>query len=234
MTEGISGRPGFCLRREIVRADAALIARLARFPVALIGDGFGRRAIMAAAIKPLDPETRLAGPAITVEVRAADNLMIHAAIALAHPGDVLVIDAHGDVSSAVFGGILAEAVKAKGIAGVIVDGAVRDGAEIRGLGLPVFARAVTPVGPDRDGPGQVNLPIACGGVPVGPGDAVLGDADGVIVVPAALMEAAIAGAEARERAEARIHADIAAGKTTQDFLIPALRAKGVLGPDETL
>jgi RraA family protein len=228
------GQPGFCIVPEIDRPPRDQIEKLGRFAVSLIGDGLGRRAIMDAAIRPINPARRMCGPAITVETRADDNLMLHAALAVAKPGDVIVCDCGGDVRAAVWGGLMGTSAVKLGLAGLIVDGAVRDRQELFDMELAVYARGITPRGPHKDGPGQINLPISCGGVPVTPGDVIVGDGDGVIVVPKAELGVAIEAAAARDASEAKRRVEIEQGKINQPWLEAALRAKGVLKDGEKL
>ena len=178
---------------------------------------------------------RLAGPAFTIEVRAGDNLMIHAAISMARPGDILVIDGKADRTCALMGSIMINACKKLGLAGVVIDAAVRDTEELRELGFPVYAVGANPNGPTKFVPGRINWPISCGGIAVNPGDLVVGDADGVVVVerdkaPGLLDAAAKKVAEERARI-----ADIVAGKNLRPgWLEGALRAAGMLKEGEKL
>lgn len=162
-------------------------------PPAVASDCMNRTQYMAAAIKPVRPGTTLAGQARTVTSMVGDNGVSHVATSLLRPGEVLVIDARGCEDAAVWGGVATRAAMARGAAGVVIDGALRDAAEIRELGFPCFARAVIPGGPHKGFGGVIDGPIACAGCPVKPGDIVLGDDDGVAVVPlerqAELMEA---------------------------------------------
>lgn len=224
----LHGTPGFCIRPAIERPAAETLRALSAFPVALVGDGLGRRAILSEAIKPLRRDVRLLGPAITVEVPPGDNLMIHAALRIARPGDVLVVDARGDLNFGLWGGILTAQAKAQGVAGLIIDGAIRDSEELAAGDFPIFCRGVSARGSEKSGPGQVNLPISIAGVVVEPGDIVLGDADGVLVIPKDALTAAIEGALRREAVEKKRLAQIAAGEVGADWLIPALRAAKVL------
>lgn len=231
------GKQGFCIEEQIERAPQELLDELRRFAVALIGDGMGACGIMDSGIKPLDRVARICGPAITVETRAADNLMIHAALKLAQAGDVLVVNGHGCLSAGIWGELTTRMAMRKKLGGIVLDGAVRDSCELAASGFPVFCRGVSPCGGGKEGPGQVNLPISCGGVPVYPGDAIVADADGVAVVPRAAIASAIAGARKKAEAERARMAAIAGSDAEviyPGWLIPMLRAKGVLGPDETL
>jgi regulator of RNase E activity RraA len=178
---------------------------------------------------------RLAGPAFTIEVRHGDNLMIHAALRLARPGDILVVDGKGDRTCALMGAIMIRTCRARGIAGVVLDAAVRDTDELRELGFPVYSVGSNPNGPTKFIPGRINWPISCGGVAISPGDLIVGDADGVVAIErdraASLLD--LAAAKVTDE-EARI-ADIEAGKNLSPaWLDDALRAAGVLKEGETL
>ena len=223
------------IRRDFERVAPEVVSRASGFAASILADVAGRRGTMDGRIAPLASAMRVAGPAFTIEVRAGDNLMIHAAMAMARPGDVLVIDGKADRSCALMGSIMMNACRKLGLAGVVVDAAVRDTEELRELGFPVYAAGANPNGPTKFVPGRINWPISCGGVAVNPGDLVVGDADGVVVVErekaASLLEAA-----ARKVAEERARiADIDAGKNLRPkWLEASLRAAGVLREGETL
>src|SRR5689334_7144612 len=170
------------LIRDIERIDPELVERAAQYPSSILADVAGRRGALSSRIAPLAPGMRLAGSALTVEVRPGDNLMIHAAMAIAKPGDVLVIDGKGDRTCALMGEIMINQCKEIGIAGVVMDAAARDTLELRKLGLPVFSVGSNPNGPTKLVPGRVNHPISCGGISVNPGDLIVGDADGIVVI----------------------------------------------------
>ena len=170
------------IQREIERVAPEVTAKAATFAASILADVAGRRGALDGRIAALDPSMRIAGPAFTVEVRAGDNLMIHAAMALAKPGDVLVIDGKGDRTVALMGTIMINACKKLGLAGVVIDAAVRDTEELRELGFPVYAVGSNPNGPTKFVPGRINWPVSCGGVTVRPGDLVVADADGVVVI----------------------------------------------------
>ncbi len=234
MSDSISGFEGFQIERDVRRPDDAKVAELRKHPVALVGDAIGRRSIMHSAIKPLRSDWRLAGSAVTVEVRPCDNLMIHAALAISRPGDVLVIDAKGDLSCGLYGGVLNVIAKKMGLAGVIIDGAVRDSLELMDGEVPVFTRGISPCGGDKQGPGQVNRQISCGGVHVIPGDVVLGDADGIVVVASNMIDAAIQKTTKRDAVERDWVKSIERGELPMSFVIPELKKAGVLSSDEDL
>ncbi|MDQ3560838.1 MAG: RraA family protein [Pseudomonadota bacterium] len=233
----VFGKPGFCMVAEIERPQADIVGRVGSFPVAILGDGLGRRAIMDAGIKPLDASLTMVGTAITVEVHPADNLMIHAALKIAREGDVLIVNAHGDLGHGIWGELTTQMAIRKKLAGIVIDGAVRDCRELATCGFPVFARGINPTGGGKDGPGQINLPTSCGGVAVLPGDIVVGDADGVIIVPARQAEEAIRLAEARIAAESKRMKAIKEGPVEgiyPDWLISTLRTSGVLAEGDEL
>ncbi|MGH8879490.1 MAG: RraA family protein [Stackebrandtia sp.] len=163
--------------------DPAVVAELGGYPAANIGDALDRLGLMHSGIGPVWPRARCAGTVLPILTREGDNLAIHRALDEARPGDVLVVNGMGDGARALFGDLLAEMCLARSVAGVIVDGAVRDAEAIAETGLPVFARAVTPAGPTKTGPGVIGLPVACGGVVCRPGDLAVADSDGVAIVP---------------------------------------------------
>lgn len=165
------------------RADLALIGEIARYPVALIGDVLQRMGMMASAIRHTAGKPIFFGTILPLNTREGDNLAIHRALDEAQPGDVLVINGNSEVNRSVFGDLLGEICLARQVAAVVIDGAVRDVAELDSMGLPVYARAVNPAGPSKWGPGQVGIAVACGNVVCHPGDAIIGDRDGIIVIP---------------------------------------------------
>jgi 4-hydroxy-4-methyl-2-oxoglutarate aldolase len=221
--------------REFERVDAGVVEQSARYPSSILADVAGRRGALNGRIAPLAPTMRFAGPALTVEVRPGDNLMIHAAMAVARPGDVIVVDGKGDLSSALMGEIMSQQCVALGIAAVVIDGAVRDSEAIRELGFPMYAAGLNPNGPTKFVPGRLNHPISIGGVTVNPGDLVVGDADGVTVIERAKAAAMLPLAADKVAAETRRIADIKSRKALRPgWLDGALRAAGVIGEGETL
>lgn len=220
--------------KDFPRVSADIVGRAAALQPAILADVAGRRGALSGRIRPLHPGMKLAGTALTVEVRPGDNLMIHAAISLARPGDVLVIDGKGDLSSALMGTIMMNACRKLGIAGVVMDGAARDAAEIIEMDYPVFAAGTNPNGPTKNVPGRIGHPVSVGGVTVHPGDFVIGDADGVVVVEREKIEGLLPAAEKKVRDEAARIAAIQAGDTEATWLAAALRAAGVLKEGESL
>lgn len=218
---------GFRIRADFERVDAALCARAAKVPAANIGDVVNRMQSMRGGFIAYGGRKVVAGPAFTVRARAGDNLMLHEALGMARPGDVIVCDAAGDLTTAIMGDIMAtQAVKA-GIAAIIIDGAIRDVAGLAKLDIGIWARGATPAGPYKDGPGEIGHPLACGGLAVHPGDLIAADEDGVVVIPRADAEAAVAAAEAHSRKEEAIFASIADGSMDRAWIGQTLTAKGV-------
>jgi regulator of RNase E activity RraA len=196
-------RPGFRLVRTFARPTSEVLDAFAPYPAALLSDVQGRISTLDAHIHPLIPElSRVVGPALTVKSRPGDNLMAMKAIELAQPGDVIVISCDGETNLSVWGGIMSVIAARQGVAGVVADGLVRDAAQIREARLPMFATGLTPAGPTKNGPGQINTVISCGGVVVRPGDIVVGDEDGVVVVPRDEAGAVLERAAARAALEA--------------------------------
>jgi len=221
--------------RDFERVDPAVVARAAEFPSSILADVAGRRGALSGRIAPLSPKMKFAGPALTVEIRPGDNLMIHAAMAIAKPGDVIVVDGKGDLSSALMGEIMSQQCVALGVAAVVIDGAVRDCEAIRELGFPMYAAGLNPNGPTKFVPGRLNHPISIGGVSVCPGDLVVGDADGVTVIERAKAAAMLPLAAEKVAAETKRIAQIKSRQSlTPAWLEAALRAAGVIKEGESL
>jgi len=222
------------VRRDFERVSPAVVAEAAKYQAAILADVAGRRGTLDR-VAPLAPGMRLAGPAFTIEVRAGDNLMIHAAMAMAKPGDVLVIDGKGDTSCALMGALMINACKVLQLGGLVIDGAVRDTDELRELGFPVFAAGTNPNGPTKFVPGRINWPISAGGVAVSPGDLVVGDADGVVVVEREKAASLLPLAAKKVADEGKRMDDILARRALKPgWLDAALRAAGVLKEGESL
>lgn len=188
-TDGVSVAPRWD------RADATETRRLGEVPAAQVGDALARMTVMDGGIRLLTERAALLGNALTVDVRSGDNLAVHRALDEARPGDVLVVNGHGDPTRALIGDLIGEIMVNAGVTGAVVDGAVRDVRTLSGMGLAVYARAITPAGPFKDGPGAVGAPVAVGGMVVAPGDVLVGDADGVVVVPRRRVSEVVAAVE---------------------------------------
>lgn len=191
--------------KNFTRPAPELVNQFSGMPVANIDDNMGRIAAVDTQISRIAPEGSLVGTAFTVRVPQGDNLMFHAAMDLAKPGDVIMIDAGGFENRAIFGELMATYCKIRGINGIVVDGAIRDRDEIAALKeFQVFARSATPNGPYKNGPGEINVPVVIGGKIVHPGDIVVGDGDGVIIVRPDQAEELIIATKAVEEKEAGI------------------------------
>ncbi|MBU5625355.1 RraA family protein [Oscillibacter sp. MSJ-2] len=171
------------LRRPL--PDKALVAAFSSIPAANIADTMGRSCAMHPRIKRMSGACGIiAGPALTVKSRGGDNLMIHQALDMAQPGDILVVSNDEDSTRALMGEVMfTYAQYQRRLGGLVLDGPIRDADELRAMTLPVYATGSTPGGPHKDGPGEINVPIACGGISVAPGDIIVADGDGVIVIP---------------------------------------------------
>ena len=223
------------IRRDFERVSPEIVRKASAFAASILADVAGRRGTLDGRIMPLSRSTRVAGPAFTIEVRAGDNLMIHAALAMAKPGDVLVVDGKADRTCALMGSIMLNACKKIGIAGVILDGAHRDTEEILELGFPLYSVGSNPNGPTKFVPGRINWPISCGGVAVNPGDLIVGDSDGVVIVERERADSLLDLAAKKVTDERARIADIVAGKNLRaPWLEASLRAAGVLKEGERL
>ena len=221
--------------RDFERVSPDIVERASTFQAAILADVAGRRGTAHGRIAALDPRMKLAGPAFTVEVRPGDNLMIHAAMAMAKPGDILVIDGKGDQTCALMGAIMVNACKQLELGGIVMDGAVRDSLELVELGLPVFSAGTNPNGPTKFVPGRINWPVCVGGIAVSPGDLVVADADGVVFIERHKAPSMIPLAQKKVEDEARRIDDIKANKALRpSWLDGALRAAGVLEEGEKL
>lgn len=233
----MSAEPGNVpdFRRDFERVAPDVVKRASGFQAAILADVAGRRGTLNGRIAAVSGDMRLAGPALTVEVRPGDNLMIHAAMAIAKPGDVLVIDGKGDRTCALMGAIMINQCKAIGIAGVVMDAAARDIDELKQLGLPVFSVGANPNGPTKFVPGRVNWPVSVGDTAVNPGDLVVGDADGVVIIERQRAEGLLDLAARKVQDETkRIEGIRKREQLTPLWLEGALRAAGVLKAGETL
>lgn len=230
-----SSPPFSDIRRDFERVSPAIVKKASQYAASILADVAGRRGTVDGRIGAVCPSVRMAGPAFTIEVRPGDNLMIHAAMSMAKPGDVLVIDGKGDRTCALMGSIMINACKKLNLGGVVIDAAVRDVEELRELGFPVYAVGTNPNGPTKFVPGRINWPISCGGVAINPGDLVVGDADGVVIVEREKAESLLEAAAKKVADERARIADIVAGRNlSPKWLEGSLRAAGVLKDGETL
>ena len=225
--------PGFRIRLDHPRPAATLIRKLARFDTPDISDLLNRLYSVDSGIRCLTgPDHRLCGPVCTVKVFPGDNLMVHKALDVAQPGDVIVVDARGSTMNAVLGDIISTKARHRRIAGFIVDGLIRDLPGILELDFPVFARGTTPIGPLHRGPGEINYPIACGGTVVNPGDVVVADAAGIVVVPQDIVEEVLMRLDEHEAANAAYLDAVARGDFSNQWVDRLLREHGCLVVEE--
>jgi len=221
------GRLGFRVITGSTRPEAELVRKFCDFASANLADAMGRFHFM-------DPGVRsrtgvpLCGVAVTVMARPGDNLMVHKAMEIAQPGDIVVVSTNGNTTNAVFGELMGHSAVASRLGGLVVDGAIRDVEELIALRFPVFSRSVSAGGCDKDGPGEINVPIACGNTVVTPGDIVVGDSQGVVVIPqqdaADVLQLVIA---LKDREAKRIE-EIASGQIFKREIDDTLKSKGVI------
>ena len=199
------------VRRNIVRADRAAVDKLARYGVATIHEAMGRVGLTKPYLRPVYAGARLAGTAVTVLLQPGDNWMLHVAAGEIADGDVVVAACTADCDDGFFGELLATSFRARGGRGLVIDGGVRDVAELAAMKFPVFSRAINARGTVKATLGSVNIPVICAGALVNPGDVVVADDDGVVIVPAAIAAAVAEAAAAREANEADKRKQLAAG-----------------------
>lgn len=223
-----TGKVGFRYRSEMDRPSESRVAALANYSTCNIADGMQKMYVMDSGIKAVCPTGKICGPAVTVRISLGDNLMLHKALGLVKPGDVLVVDAQGCTTFSACGGIMMLRMKKLGVQGIVVDGSVRDIEDIREIGLPVFARGVVPQGGGKAGPGQVNFPVACGGIAVMPGDVIVADDNGIVCVPQDDIEEVVAGVEAKLKKEEKSYAEIEAGLLVKSDVDELLAKKGIV------
>jgi RraA family protein len=220
---------GFRIGEIERRVDSAMVEKFKTVPVANVSDCMSRLSGFGPRIRPLHGGTvTMAGTAVTVRARPGDNLAIHKALDIAGPGDVLVVDAGGDLTNALMGELMLSHAIQRGLAGVVIDGAVRDLGWIKAHEFPVFAAGVTHRGPYKDGPGEINFPISIDGTVVNPGDLVIGDDDGALSVAFAEVETIYADAVKKHAAETKQLQAIAEGLNDRRWVDEALRQRGVL------
>ena len=217
---------GFRIFRRARKADAASVAKFAALPLANISDCMARMTAGGPRLRPMHGGGVMAGPALTVRTRPGDNLMVHKAIDIAEPGDVIVVDAGGDLTTAIIGELMAAQAAQRGVAGLVINGSIRDSASLRAGRFPVYAAGVTHRGPYKDGPGEINVPVAFDGMVIEPGDLVLGDDDGLLAVPVAALETVYAAARAKHQAEERQMTAIRAGTVDRAWGDESLKRLG--------
>ena len=208
--------------------DRALVALFEGLPTSIISDNLNRMTGTWGLAPMHAPCTPMLGTALTVRTRPGDNLMIHKALQLGKPGDVLVIDGGGALDRALFGDIMKNVAKMRGFAGIVIDGAIRDAGAYREDTFPCYARGICHRGPYKDGPGEINVPVSIAGMVVNPGDIVAGDDDGVVVIAPEEARAVAEASRKKASAEAATLATIAARNYDDQWVDQTLKSKGIL------
>jgi RraA family protein len=208
------------------RPDPRLVAELAKMVTPHLSDSMERLYAGGHQLRPMHKEGKLAGPAFTVRTAAGDNLLVHKALDTAQKGDVIVVDAGGWLDNAIIGELMAARARQRGIAGLVIWGAIRDSAELGAGSYPVYAAGVTHRGPYKNGPGEINVPVVVGGMPVNPGDIIVGDADGLVAIPQEQAERVLASAKSILEKETVSMKQILAGTVDRSWVDKALKEKG--------
>lgn len=203
--------------KNIERPDQNAVEKLKTFGTATIHEAMGRTGLMNPYLRPIYDLARVCGTAVTVSSHPGDNLMIHAAMEMCQPGDVLVVTVTSDSTDGMFGDLLGVSAQSKGVEGLIIDAGVRDTKELSEMNFPVWAKAVSAKGTVKATPGSVNVPVVCAGALVNPGDVVVGDRDGVVIVPKEDVEKVVQAAQAREDREANVRQRLANGELGLDI-----------------
>ena len=217
---------GFRVLKRKHKVGAAWADKFRRLPVANVSDSMFRMSAGGARLRPYHAGGAMAGPALTVRTAPGDNLMVHMALNLAEKGDVIVVDAGGELTNAIIGERMLAYCQAKGFAGIVINGAVRDVGYIRAHGFPVYAAGVTHRGPYKNGPGEINIAVALDGMAIAPGDLVLGDDDGLLCVPYDEVEAVYQLAHEKHEMETKTFQDIGKGDNNQAQYEKTLRSLG--------
>lgn len=208
------------------KASPDLVERFRKLPVANVSDSMSRMAAAGPRLRPMHGGGVLAGPAITVKSRPGDNLMLHKAIDMAEPGDIIVVDAGGDLTNALIGELMVAHAEQRGVGGIVINGAIRDAATLREGRFPIFAAGVTHRGPYKDGPGEINVPIAIDGMVIAPGDLVIGDEDGLLSVAFDEVETVYAAAHAKQQAEQKQMQAIEERRYDRAWVVETLKRLG--------
>ena len=218
---------GFQICKRTRKVSPDIVAKFRELPVANISDSMSRMTAAGAKLRPIHAGGVLAGPAFTVKTRPGDNLMVHKALDIAEPGDIVVVDGGGDLTNSLIGEMMTAHAQQRGIAGIVIYGAIRDYDTLHAGNYPIFAAGVTHRGPYKDGPGEINVPIAIDGMVIAPGDLVVGDGDGLVCVPYEQTAEVLKATEAKHAAELKQIEAIKAGKSDRAWVDAALNRLGV-------
>ena len=208
------------------RPDARLVAELAKMVTPHLSDSMERLYAGGPQLRPMHKGGKLAGPAYTVKTTPGDNLLVHKALDAAHKGDVIVVDAGGVCENAIIGELMMSRARQRGVAGIVIWGAIRDSAEIAAGTYPVYAAGVTHRGPYKNGPGEINVPINMAGMAVNPGDIIIGDADGLVAIPQEQAERILKSAQGILAKETAMMKEIEAGSVDRSWVDKSLKEKG--------
>ena len=217
---------GFRIAARTRQVRPEQIARARSLPVANVSDCMSRLTAAGARLRPFHDGGGMAGPALTVRTRPGDNLMVHKALDLARPGDVIVVDAGGDLTNAIIGELMQSYAIQRGVGGIVINGAIRDVDALKAGKLPVYAAGVTHRGPYKDGPGEINVSVSIDGMVFAPGDLVIGDNDGILCIPFDDVDAVLDAATAKQSAEAVQMADILANRSDRSWVDASLARLG--------
>ncbi len=225
---------GFRILPVSKKVEKQLVEQYRNVVTPHISDNLNRMHAIGTQLRPFHKKGKLVGTALTVKTRPGDNLLVHKAIDMAEPGDVIVVDAGGDLTNAIVGEIMLRLARVKGISGFIIDGAIRDSAAFLAGDFPIYAKGITHRGPYKDGPGEINVPVSVGGMLVSPGDLIVGDEDGLAVVPVDSAEEILMKVREQEQKEHEIMASIDNGTVDRSWVDVALKQKGceIIGPVE--
>lgn len=220
---------GFRILKRERAISPELVAAFAALPVANISDCMSRMTAGGPRLRPMHKGGVMAGPAFTVKSRPGDNLMVHKAIDLASAGDVIVVDAGGDLTNAIIGELMLAQMVKKKLGGIVINGAIRDSGAIAAQPFPVYAAGITHRGPYKDGPGEINVPVAIDGMIIAPGDLIIGDEDGLLAVAIDEAEAILTATRAKHAAEEKQMAAIEAGTVDRSWVDASLKRLGCEG-----
>lgn len=218
---------GFRIKDDFQRPANDLIDKFRSIPTAIISDNMNRVFAGGPGLRPFHGDGVMCGSALTVRTRPGDNLMVHKALDIAKPGDIIVVDASGDLTNAIIGEIMLRYAISRSLGGFVIDGAIRDTSAIVAAGFPVYARGITHRGPYKDGPGEIGVTVSIGGMVVNSGDIVVGDSDGLVVVPLSHANEVLALATNQYEREAAIMQSIADSTIDRSWVDVALKSKGI-------